>query len=81
MTVKLLVDWKDPSTGRQYRIGNLLDTDDYTEAGLIASKQAQADLTGGTAQTDPVVNHGDGQVVRAMPSRRHCALRLPTTPR
>lgn len=65
MTVKLLVDWKDPSTGRQYRIGNLLDTDDYTEAGLIASKQAQADLTGGTAQTDPVVNHGDGQVVRA----------------
>lgn len=64
MTVKLLVDWKDPSTGRQYRIGNLLDTDDYTEAGLIASKQAQADLTGGTAQTDPVVNHGDGPVVR-----------------
>lgn len=68
MTVKLLVDWKDPSTGRQYRIGNLLDTDDYTEAGLIASKQAQADLTGGTAQTDPVVNHGDGQVVRANPA-------------
>ena len=46
MTVKLLVDRK--IDGKDYKVGELCDTDDATEAGLISSKLAIADLTGGT---------------------------------
>ena len=53
MTVKLLVD--RPIDGKEYKAGNLCDTDDSTEAGLIASKLAIADLTGGTAYVAPPV--------------------------
>ena len=52
MTVKLLVD--RPIDGKEYKAGNLCDTDDSTEAGLISSKLAIADLTGGTAYVAPV---------------------------
>lgn len=53
MTVKLLVD--RPIDGKEYKAGNLCDTDDSTEAGLISSKLAIADLTGGTAYVAPPV--------------------------
>jgi hypothetical protein len=53
MTVKLLAD--RPIDGKEYKAGNLCDTDDSTEAGLIASKLAIADLTGGTAYVAPPV--------------------------
>jgi len=53
MTVKLLVD--RPIDGKEYKAGNLCDTDDNTEAGLISSKLAIADLTGGTAYVAPPV--------------------------
>ena len=52
MTVKLLAD--RPIDGKEYKAGNLCDTDDSTEAGLISSKLAIADLTGGTAYVAPV---------------------------
>ena len=52
MTVKLLVD--RPIDGKEYKAGNLCDTDDSTEAGLISSKLAIANLTGGTAYVAPV---------------------------
>lgn len=54
MTVRLLVDFKDPADGKQYVVGNLY-TSAANEAGLIATKQATSDLTGGTAWVDPVV--------------------------
>lgn len=53
MTVKLLAD--RPIDGKEYKAGNLCDTDDSTEAGLISSKLAIADLTGGTAYVAPTV--------------------------
>jgi len=53
MTVKLLVD--RPIDGKEYKAGNLCDTDDNTEAGLISSKLAIADLAGGTAYVAPPV--------------------------
>ena len=53
MTVKLLAD--RPIDGKEYKAGNLCDTDDGTEAGLISSKLAIADLTGGTAYVAPTV--------------------------
>ena len=53
MTVKLLLDWKDSRDGKQYKAGNLLTTDSYTENGLVASKQADTNLTGGTAYVAP----------------------------
>lgn len=56
MTVKLLQDWYDTETQRQYRGGNLLTKDANTEAGLIALKMADANLTGGTAYQAPVVS-------------------------
>lgn len=55
MTVRLLTDWKDPDNGRQYFVGNLLTRDAATEAGLVALKQADTNLTGGTAWTAPLV--------------------------
>lgn len=54
MTVRLLVDFKDPADGKQYVVGNLY-TSAANEAGLIATKQATSDLTGGTAWVEPVV--------------------------
>lgn len=54
MTVRLLVDFKDPADGKQYVVGNLY-TSAANEAGLIVTKQATSDLTGGTAWVDPVV--------------------------
>lgn len=52
MTVKLLVDRK--IDGKDYKVGEACDTDDPTEAGLIAAKLAIADLTGATVHVDPV---------------------------
>ena len=57
MTVKLLAD--RPIDGKEYKAGNLCDTDDNTEAGLISSKLAVADLTGGTAYVAPVIQTQD----------------------
>lgn len=54
MTVRLLVDWKDYSNGRLYKVGNLLTTDSYTESGLISSGLASSNLVGGTSYVDPV---------------------------
>ena len=39
MTVKLLVGWKDPRTGREYKCSDLLTTDPATETGLVSAKQ------------------------------------------
>lgn len=54
MTVRLLVDFKDPADGKQYVVGNLY-TSAANEVGMIASKMATSDLTGGTAWVAPVV--------------------------
>lgn len=54
MTVRLLVDFKDPADGKQYVVGNLY-TSAANEAGLIATKQATSDLTGGTKWVAPSV--------------------------
>lgn len=56
MTVKLLQDWYDTETRRQYRGGNLLTKDAATEAGLIALKMADANITGGTDYQAPAVS-------------------------
>ena len=56
MTVKLLQDWYDTETRRQYRGGNLLTKDAATEAGLIALKMADANITGGTEYQAPAVS-------------------------
>jgi len=56
MTVKMLVDWKNPNDGKQYKVGNLLNTDSATESGLVASKQADSTLTGGTDWAYPPVS-------------------------
>ncbi|MGL6245641.1 hypothetical protein [Pseudomonas sp.] len=56
MTVKLLCDWEDSRTGRRYKSGNLLTTDAGTEAGLVAAKLADMNLTGGTNYISPVVD-------------------------
>ena len=53
MTVKLLVDWKDPRSGKEYLALNLLTTDAATENGLVSAKQAETNLTGGTAWAPP----------------------------
>ena len=53
MTVKLLVDWKDPASGRTYLVGNLATLDAGTETGLVAAKLADSNLTGGTAYATP----------------------------
>lgn len=53
MTVKLLVDWKDPRSGKEYRALNLLTTDAATETGLVSDYQAETNLTGGTAWSTP----------------------------
>ena len=53
MTVKLLLDYR--IDGQDYKIGNLVTTSAGTEAGLISSKMASSDLTGGTAYVAPVV--------------------------
>jgi len=63
MTVKLLQDWYDTETQRQYRGGNLLTKDANTEAGLIALKMADANLTGGTAYQAPAVSRSDTFVI------------------
>ena len=52
MTVRLLVDFKDPADGKQYVVGNLY-TSAANEGGMIASKMATSDLTGGTAWAAP----------------------------
>ena len=52
MTVKLLLDYR--IDGLNYKIGNLVTTSAGTEAGLISSKMASSDLTGGTAYVAPV---------------------------
>ena len=49
MTVKLLVGWKDPRTGREYKCSDLLTTDPATENGLVSAKQADTNLSGGNA--------------------------------
>jgi len=53
MTVKLLADWADPRTGKAYKALNLLTTDAATENGLVSAKQAETNLTGGTAWAPP----------------------------
>ena len=53
MTVKLLADWKDPRSGKEYRALNLLTTDAATETGLVSAYQAETNLTGGTAWSTP----------------------------
>lgn len=53
MTVRLLCDWEDSRNGRRYKVGNLLTTDAGTEAGLVAAKLADADLSGGTQYAEP----------------------------
>lgn len=53
MTVKLLVGWKDPRTGREYKCSDLLTTDPATETGLVSAKQADTNLSGGNAWTPP----------------------------
>ena len=53
MTVKLLADWKDPRSGKEYLALNLLTTDAATENGLVSAKQAETNLTGGTAWAPP----------------------------
>lgn len=53
MTVKLLADWKDPRSGKEYRALNLLTTDSATENGLVSAKQAETNLTGGTSWAPP----------------------------
>jgi len=53
MTVKLLADWKDPRSGKEYRALNLLTTDAATETGLVSAYQAETNLTGGTAWSPP----------------------------
>lgn len=53
MTVRLLCDWKDYRNGREYKCGNLLTTDAGTEAGLVAGKQADVNLSGGTEYVPP----------------------------
>lgn len=63
MTVKLLQDWYDTETQRQYRGGNLLTKDAATEAGLIALKMADANVTGGTEYQAPAVSRSDTFVV------------------
>ena len=52
MTVKMLVD--RPVDGQDYKVGELCDTNDYTEAGLVAAKLATTDLAGGVAHVFPV---------------------------
>ena len=53
MTVRLLVAWEDSRDGKKYKPNNLLTTDAGTESGLVASKQADTNLTGGTAYVAP----------------------------
>ena len=53
MTVKLLADWKDPRSGKEYRALNLLTTDAATETGLVSANQAETNLTGGTEWSTP----------------------------
>ena len=53
MTVKLLVGWKDPRTGREYKCSDLLTTDPATETGLVSAKQADTNLSGGNAWVPP----------------------------
>ena len=53
MTVKLLVGWKDPRTGREYKCSDLLTTDPATETGLVSAKQADTNLSGGNVWTPP----------------------------
>nr|WP_145544776.1 SGNH/GDSL hydrolase family protein [Variovorax boronicumulans] len=49
MTVRLLVEWPDPTApNRTYKPNNLLTTDAATEAGLVAANLASTNLTGGT---------------------------------
>lgn len=55
MTVRLLTRWEDSRNGRIYLPNNLLTTDAGTESGLVASKQADSNLTGGTAYVPPAV--------------------------
>ena len=55
MTVKLLVDWKDPRNGREYKCSNLLTTDTATENGLVSEKQADINLSGGTSWSPPAL--------------------------
>ena len=52
MTVKLLADRYIDS--KNYKAGELCDTDDFTEVGLIAAKLAVADLTGGITHVEPI---------------------------
>lgn len=52
MTVKLLLDYR--IDGQDYKTGNLVTTSAGTEAGLISSKMASSDLTGGTVYVAPV---------------------------
>ncbi|MBK8113504.1 MAG: hypothetical protein IPK44_02675 [Candidatus Accumulibacter sp.] len=56
MTVKLLADWKDPRSGKEYRALNLLTTDAATENGLVSAKHAETNLTGGTAWAPPTAS-------------------------
>lgn len=53
MTVKMLVDWRNPVDGKLYKVGHLLSTDAGTETGLVAAKQADSNLTGGVPWTSP----------------------------
>lgn len=53
MTVKMLVDWRNPVDGKLYKVGHLLSTDAGTETGLVAANQADSNLTGGVPWTSP----------------------------
>lgn len=55
MTVKLLVDWLNPSDGKLYKVGNLLSVDAGTETGLVAAKLADSNLSGGTAYVQTTI--------------------------
>lgn len=55
MTVRLLCDWTDSRDGKRYKSSNLLTTDAGTEAGLVAAKLADINLTGGTTYIPPAV--------------------------
>lgn len=55
MTVRLLCDWDDSRDGKRYKCGNLLTTDAGTEAGMVAAKLADVNLTGGTNYIAPAV--------------------------
>lgn len=57
MTVRLLVGWKDPRTGREYRCSDLLTTDPATETGLVSAKQADTNLSGGNAWVPPAAQN------------------------